>query len=240
MPSDLGKSPAAALPLLPALYEKHLRRTFQRFTKLTSDVYGLDKVFRIVVYTLSLVAHYVGARRPKSALVAQLKALVSALSDTRIAMRVFGIVPSIEYAVPVEYNPTLRVAVQNATMLVYHPAELMYWLGAHGIVRMAPLTLDRWSRLSCIAWTAWIALELWSLAQAMREAQRDARREGVDRAAARNKIKDLRLRLTAQLCDLPMAIHWSLPSYPLPGNWVALFGVVGGLAGGIRMWKATA
>ncbi|ORZ34238.1 peroxisomal biogenesis factor 11 [Catenaria anguillulae PL171] len=224
-----------------AHYEAKCRKPIVRFSTLIGNVYGLDKVFRILVYSLSLLEAYLRRRHGSTNLAPKLKALVTAVSDTRIAMRMFGTLPSIDYALVRQYNPTPLIRLQNATMVIYHPCELMYWLGAHKIVTMSPLANDRWSRACCIAWSAWIVLELWSLWGSYKSAKRAIRdaQTKEDKAKAQDVLKDVYLRIVAQACDLPMAIHWSLPSYPLPAELVSLFGVVGGLAGGIRMWNAT-
>ncbi|KAJ3351476.1 hypothetical protein GGF32_004267 [Allomyces javanicus] len=228
------------MAVLSVATEKAIRSWLVRFTKLTTNVYGLDKVFRLIVYTLTLVAASLAKRNPTSPHLATLKALAGPLTDARITMRVLSTLPSIEYAWGNEYNPTALDRTQNLLMLIYAPAELMYWLSAHNIIKISALANDRWSRASCMAWAGWIVLELVTIVRGLRAARQETRAVGADRAKARARLKDLELRLVAQLADLPMAIHWSLPTYPMPQWWVGFFGVLGGVAGYIRMWKATA
>ncbi|KAI9216865.1 peroxisomal biogenesis factor 11 [Blastocladiella britannica] len=241
------------LHLLFSAYNKNARATALRFIKITTNVYGLDKALRIIVYTLSLASALRLRVEPSSTIAPRIKALSSALADTRIAMRLFSTIPSIEYFLDPVCNPTTRQRFANAALLVYAPAELAYWLGAHSVVPMTPLTLDRWSRLSCIGWGAWIVVELYEITLAIsakREQLQAARVNAAssadvkaalaERDAVAAQLNDLYARAIAQMCDLPMAVHWSLPSYPLPGELVSALGIVGGVAGWWRMWRNAA
>jgi hypothetical protein len=194
----------------------------------------------MVVYTLTLVAATLAKKNPTHPFIQRLKLIINPLSDARVTMRVLGTFSSLEYALAPEANQTTLDFIQNASMLVFHPAELLYWLGAHRIWKIPQEVSYKWSRISCMAWVVWIVADIISATKSLRKAEKLMIAGNTDRTLARAQVKDLRLRLVAQLADFPMAVHWSLASYPLPEWWVGFFGFIGSIAGGWRTWRASA
>ncbi|KAL7748606.1 hypothetical protein RI367_006017 [Sorochytrium milnesiophthora] len=276
-----------------ALQEVAAHPVLTRFMNVTSSASGLDSTFRIIVYSLMLASESLARHDPKHPLVLLLQRLRTPISDARVTMRVFGTIPSLHYLFTPKYNSSPLLLLQNASMLVYYPAELVYWLAVHKAIDLPPATADRWSRISCMGWAAWIALEIVRLAREWVRIARERRRvsiklsavqrapvaaatatatstavsatktyaqaaaapppaestvDGDDSMEKEAKLKraqldtefhELRIRMLAQLSDLVMAVHWSLPTYPVPNLWVGFFGVIGSLAAYSLRWKHT-
>lgn len=71
----------------------------------------------------------------------------------------------------------------------------------------------------------------------MLSAKKSEKSEDKDVLKLSGEMEDLKLRLITSCADLPMAIHWSLESYPLPPKLVALLGVISAVSNLKLKWK---
>lgn len=105
-----------------------------------------------------------------------------------------------------------------------------------------------------IQWALWIVLDLVNVVREFQPVLATVRQQSgtstssksntstataTTLADARGKLDDLKLRLIALATDLPLAVHWSLASYPMPEMWVGVLGLVSTVAGSTLKWKYT-
>lgn len=92
----------------------------------------------------------------------RLQGLTSPLVDTRMVLRLVGILGSThDILVNTETDPVLRpISVAQAwSMILYYPLENIYWFGAHGVVPMSEDTQNAFSVWSSRAWLVYILLD---------------------------------------------------------------------------------
>ncbi|KAI9136884.1 peroxisomal biogenesis factor 11 [Paraphysoderma sedebokerense] len=233
-------------------------RITPRFLSFISSVSGTDKAFRTIIYVCKILVWYIDRTKgPKDPLLTRIVNLTTPLADTRMVLRLFGTIASLEYLLHPsdQKDPLLRMVehLQNASMMIYYPFEVVYWLAIHKVIEVKDA--DQWSRWSCQAWGAWIGLELfvlWDKFSKLKEKMRIANKElkvckDTDKKGEltksleemKNQEDDLMLRVVSNVGDLPLAIHWSLKSYPLPAVWVGVFGTISSIAGNYLKWKYT-
>lgn len=191
-----------------------------RFLDLAS---GQDKFHRLLVYSLMLLAH----ARPKSKAAAVAGSLVPVVSQTRVVMRLLGIVPMLAWGqqIPNLGRPRSREELieqaKFALMMLYYPAEHVWFLGT---LKVIPVTdPDAWSRQSCRAWALYVLLDLYSSSRV-----RTGKRDG-----------EWKVRVTGQVADFILALHWSVRSYPLPPHAVAVLGLISAMYSSWLQWKST-
>lgn len=132
--------------------------------------------------------------------------------------------------------------------MVYYPAEHVYWLGIHDIIKIK--NADDFSRWSCQAWGWYIVLDIIAILmklerarKALQLAEASGKRleENDDTnsniAALKNQISDLRIKLIIHFGDLPLALHWSVTKSPMPKWGVGFFGSISSFAGLYLKWK---
>ncbi|KAJ1499367.1 hypothetical protein HMI54_012848 [Coelomomyces lativittatus] len=220
-----------------------LQLMLKKLTVITSDVYGLDKTFRVLQYTVHLLTLYLphrkqGGEGERWLSVALQKSLVT-FSTTRYHLRLFSLVHLLAHP---QWNWTYL------SLLVYSVSEGMYWCHEHGWMgwrrtkrfptlsrstQLSDLTdhpkgkvdhpLDgtendlvkqTWSEWSCRAWAVWILVQ-WSWTP--------------------------NLNLVTHVCDLPLALHWSRSSPQTPflnESSVAWLGWLGGVASFCKAYQA--
>lgn len=97
--------------------------------------------------------------------IARVQNLASPVSDFRILLRYYGLLPMVQYMNYLEYHPpATRLAltierIQNWCNVIYYPLEHIYWLGAHQVI---PLSEDKTNKIgmwSCRFWAAYVVLE---------------------------------------------------------------------------------
>ena len=111
---------------------------------------------------------------PITTLAQHIKNFAGPVSDFRILLRYYGLLPMVQYMAYLEHNPPpsrlhLNIErVQNLSMIIYYPLEHIYWLAAHNVI---PLTEQKTNRIgiwSCRFWALWVVLEFGRIAEQYR------------------------------------------------------------------------
>lgn len=228
-----------------------------KFMRMTSSVSGLDKTFRLIVYTVRLLLSV--NTRTSLEVRTRLINLIALLMETRVCMRLLGVVPvwthfqrnlSDKLMKPMSTSDQVDVA-QTVSLLVYYLSEGMYFLHLHKClptakvesvivtsnstviqsVQMDSVTLAyKWSRISCRGWAAWLMVEAAvKLQKLYQEYQQDK--------TLKLTMQD-KLRLVGLACDIPLSVHWSLESYPLSEGVVSLLGLLSALCATRLQWES--
>lgn len=219
--------------------------------QLLAQTQGIDKAYRLLVYGLLLIDRPSTATSPS--FLARLQRLRPVLNETRVVLRLFGLLPIVRALMKMnEAENSSRdkkkektkkeeadqnwiqslQKVQLLSMLVYYPCEHIYWLGAHQVLLLKPGQGDAWSRWSCRAWALYLVLDLY-IEYLERQKQQDKKSESLLSALSSWSVINT-------LADLPLAIHWSLASYPLSNKAVAVLGLISTVAGIQLRWKSLA
>jgi hypothetical protein len=143
------------------------------------------------------------------------------------------------------------------SLFAYYPLEYLYWLSSHKIIRLK--NKDSFeahtSIWSCRAWFAYVVVDIVSILYKLKmlgrkklEVRESAAKEkrqvqlkkqkkvDEDNAveaglqAIKSEEEDLKLTLLAEVGDFPLALNWSLYSYPMPDIGTGIFGTISSYA----------
>lgn len=96
------------------------------------------------------------------------------VSDFRILLRYYGLLPMVQYMNYLEYNqPPSQLALtierlQNWANIIYYPLEHIYWLGAHQVIPISEEKTNKIGMWSCRFWAAYVILEYGRLGEQYR------------------------------------------------------------------------
>jgi hypothetical protein len=197
----------------------------EKYSAFVSKLGNADKIFRSASYLLLLLASSSNTNSKNSQMrSATLKKLYYLLSETRTQMRFFGLLPVIEhFPMRVKTADEFLFLIQEVSMLLYYPAEHLYWLSVHtNLIFKSEELGGKLSRASCQAWSVYIIVELVKLTIKLSKSVRDGKRSS-------KEIKNILVGMAIQGCDLILAVNWSLQSYPLNPFFIGLFGLISSL-----------
>lgn len=107
-------------------------------------------------------------------LAARIQNFAGPVSDFRILLRYYGLLPMVQYMNYIEYNPpatslALNIErVQNWCNILYYPLEHVYWLAAHQVLPISEEKTNKIGIWSCRFWAAYVVLEFGRLAEQYR------------------------------------------------------------------------
>lgn len=213
--------------------------SLSKLIKLTSQVNGADKVFRSAVYLLKLYCWHL-QKQGKKDLLSKLTKIASSFNDTRVHFRLFGLLSTIEYfprKAPTSIDEWFEL-IQAASMLVYYPAEHVYWLSNHGLTSVkSESTINAISRMSCQAWALYIIIEIVKICKSFNALLHEELSQKGNICDLHEKKRELSIRLVSQVCDLVLALHWSLKSSPISPFWIGCCGSISSLIGLVNTMK---
>ncbi|KAG0169115.1 hypothetical protein DFQ28_003929 [Apophysomyces sp. BC1034] len=226
-----------------------------------NSVRGTDKVLMFIQYWSKVVVWWLQRRGGVSGAATRITNLSSPVSDFRILLRYYGLLPMVQYMNYIEFNPPAsRLAltierIQNWCNIIYYPLEHTYWLGAHQVLPISEEKTNKIGMWSCRFWAAYVVLEYGRLAEQYRLLRQ--RETGLlkrikagditteeDPEVEMAKIKAERTSIVVNTCInsgyLPLTVHWSLEKSSFPD---VLVGVCGGFASIFQIyaaWKSAA
>ncbi|CED83955.1 hypothetical protein [Phaffia rhodozyma] len=240
-------------------------------TRFFSTFGGTDKAlmilqyFPLVILPLLPQASATGlAIKPRGTdrLRISLQALSSTVGDSRVLIRLFGLIPILQWIRSIQKRYAARKAsnseinekkedvgpkrwlsdenleaIQALSILAYYPMEHTYYLAMKGVVPLAVPRIVQIARWSCRCWAIYVVLSLVSLRR-----RYNLLKASDDSPEIKAKqYSSQKLQALVDLSYLPLTVHWSLPD----GAWTSSFptGVFGTLAaiGQIATsWKAVA
>ncbi|KAI8989384.1 peroxisomal biogenesis factor 11 [Pilobolus umbonatus] len=233
-----------------------------------NSVRGTDKVLMFIQYWSKVIIWFLQRRSPALqavgkgvSLIQRIKNFSGPVSDFRILLRYYGLLPMVQYMNYIEYNPPqskLALTIerlQNWSNIIYYPLEHIYWLGCHQVIPISQEKTDKIGMWSCRFWAAYVVLEygrLFEQHRCLKEKETSLLKRiksgdiGVkeDPEAEMGEIKAERTTMIINACIntgyLPLTVHWSLERSSFPD---VLVGVFGGFASVFQIysaWKATA
>jgi len=258
----------------PPMYE-HL----ERYISLVSSVTGADVPLRFTQFATLFVGSLMRNQllstqhsfdptvprsipdsHPQKQAVQSLLSLSSAVSTARVVYRFAGIPETIAWLRSVETMRAhtahqrmskLLLRLQCFTMLIYYPTEHVWFLGSLGLLPSG-VDYDLFSRISCMAWAAYLLLDLWTLyrsrrhqislyrAKLKKDGESQSERQPEAESTSIDPLPEYLAQQVRNVCDLILASHWSLVTGPLTDTTVGALGLCASLVTLYFKWKSTA
>ncbi|KAJ3333515.1 hypothetical protein HDU76_007281 [Blyttiomyces sp. JEL0837] len=231
--------------------------TLDKLCRFLNSVRGTDKVLMLAQYTSKIVLWHLKRGNPDSMLATRVSNFAGPVSDFRILLRYYGLIPLAQWIIFSEAYPPnsaylkLLYRLQNMVNLAYYPLEHLYWLGAHKVVPMSDEKLNKIGIWSCRFWAAYVVLYFFQLHQEALDLSKKSRllvkraKDGEDKEvlkeehqAISKEFKSLALNAIINAAYFPLTIHWSLESSSFPDIGVGICGTVAAVAQIYAAWKS--
>ncbi|KAG0349886.1 hypothetical protein BG005_010579 [Podila minutissima] len=263
--TPVAKKPASSLLALGKLFPAN--KTLDHAVRFLSQVRGTDKTLMVIQYISKIFVWYF-LKRGRASTAQRIKNLSGPISDYRILLRYYGLLPLIQWMQYVDNNPSpsklllLVDRLQNICNLIYYPLEHIYWLGAHEVIPISMETTNKISLWSCRFWAAYVVLQfihlveeyrlykhrVQSVQEQIKAADVKAKETGepADKTVYKAELKALQaekkgiwINTIINTGYLPLTVHWSLENSSFPDVGVGMFGGVAALAQFYVAWKST-
>ncbi|KAJ3115069.1 hypothetical protein HDU96_001233 [Phlyctochytrium bullatum] len=231
--------------------------TLDKLCRFLNSVRGTDKVLMLAQYASKIIIWHLKKGNPSSDVAQRIANFAGPVSDFRILLRYYGLIPLTQWIIYSEQNPPptqllkLLYRLQNLVNLAYYPLEHIWWLGAHKVIPIKDSTLNSIGIWSCRFWAAYVVLYFIQLQQ---EASMLAKRskdlmlkikngEKSDAIKAESKsVKDetnaLIVNTIINAAYFPLTVHWSLENSSFPDVGVGICGTVAAVCQLYTAWKA--
>ncbi|KAI9203593.1 peroxisomal biogenesis factor 11 [Polychytrium aggregatum] len=231
-------------------------------SRFLDSVRGTDKVFMLIQYVSKIAVWKLKSRHPESPLAVRIQNLAAPISDTRVLLRYYGLIPLVRWIIISELDtsttPVLRwlVRLQNAANLAYYPLEHIYWLASHKVISMDAKLREKIGMWSCRFWAAYVVLYFMQLGEEYlmlgREGAELQRREAAlgDKPSGRetwqlekrvfeDKKHSWLMNTVINSAYFPMTIHWSLENSPISDVSIGVLGTIAALAQLHMTWRSS-
>lgn len=209
----------------------------------------------LVQYASKIIIWHLKRGNPDSKLAIRVSNFSGPVSDFRILLRYYGLIPLLQWIIASEKHPStspriqLLTRLQNLVNLAYYPLEHVYWLGLHQVIPLSPATRDRIGMWSCRFWAAYVVLyfaQLWEENKLLDTKEKLLSKKVEDDVQAAKELelirqdrKSLYINTVINSAYFPLTIHWSLESSSLPDVGVGIFGTIAALAQIYTTWRVS-
>ncbi|KAI8918873.1 peroxisomal biogenesis factor 11 [Entophlyctis helioformis] len=144
-------------------------QTLDKLCRFLNSVRGTDKALMLVQYSSKLFIWLLKHKDAKSPMAGRIANLAGPVSDFRILLRYYGLLPLIQWIIHSEKNPSPSPTIQTLTRLqnlvnvAYYPLEHVYWLALHQVIPMSEKTRDKIGMWSCRFWATYVLLYFYQL-----------------------------------------------------------------------------
>ncbi|TIA86687.1 hypothetical protein E3P99_03591 [Wallemia hederae] len=231
----------AMLGLLGKLVKRTRPQNLDKLIRYLSTWSGTDKLFMVIQYASKLIVWSLSKSKRAQGVSASLRSLGGLVGDHRVLLRLWGLLPMLQWAESIESERKVsRLALnierlQALSMTVYYPLEHLWYLADHGVIPIKPATSGKIAIWSCRFWMLYTVLQLIhnydDNAALIKDKERDIKEEkGVNRLAIDIQRRSIVDDTIINLAYLPLTLHWSLPSGLFSDDaWVGIFGTVAAL-----------
>ncbi|KAG0234105.1 hypothetical protein BGW41_001242 [Actinomortierella wolfii] len=242
-------------------------KTLDHAVRFLSQVRGTDKFLMVIQYFSKIFVWWY-LKRGRESTAQRIRNLAGPISDFRILLRYYGLLPLVQWMQYVDSNPSpsplllFLDRLQNICNLIYYPLEHIYWLGAHEVIPISMQKTNTIAIWSCRFWAAYVVLQFVHLAEEYRlykqrlagiraqikKADEQARASGVpvDKTVYKSELAALKAEKKGILINtiintgyLPLTVHWSLENSTFPDVGVGIFGGIAAVAQFYVAWKST-
>ncbi|KAJ3325024.1 hypothetical protein HDV06_005613 [Boothiomyces sp. JEL0866] len=226
-----------------------------KLCRFLDSVRGTDKTLMFVQYFSKLIIWHLKRKDASSPLAVRVANFSGPVSDFRLLLRYYGLLPLIQWIKYSEKNPNpnprlqLLGRFQNLMNVLYYPLEHAYWLGLHQVIPMSDATRDKIGMWSCRFWAAYVVLyfaQLWE-ERTVRDRKIKALKSGKkEEEVVKSELKKLKqeehdwaISALINTAYFPLTIHWSLEASSFPDVGVGFFGTIAAVLQFYSAWKAT-
>jgi hypothetical protein len=212
--------------------------TLSKTALFLQDIWGADKVYRSLAYGSKLIIWYLQRVQGQDSKAAKsIAMLASRLSETRAALRFWGLLDNILGILRnSETDPVLKhlTYLQCGVNLVYHPIDHTCW--ALGILPPGslPVNSEWFMRMSSYFWLLDTCVGILKILIKLLRSFSQPSQKPSESAAAR---KDLWLQLCSSVSNLFLSLNWSLSKTFLTPFQIGVLGLIGSFVGAYRKWQ---
>lgn len=155
-----AKTRSQRLDVLSVVLYARLSKT----VKFLDSVRGTDKILMFIQYFSKILIWKLQRHNQKSSLAASLANFAGPVSDFRILLRYYGLLPLLQWTIASEKAPSnslkiqTLIRLQNLVNFIYYPLEHIYWLGAHKVIALSDEKINKIGIWSCRFWAAYVVL----------------------------------------------------------------------------------
>ncbi|KAK5673442.1 hypothetical protein BDV3_005633 [Batrachochytrium dendrobatidis] len=167
-------------------------QTLDRLCRFLNSVRGTDKALMLVQYSSKIIIWHLKNQNAKSPLAVRVSNFAGPVSDFRVLLRYYGLIPLFQWIILSEKNPSPSSVIQTLTRLqnlanvIYYPLEHVYWLALHQVIPMSEKTRDKIGMWSCRFWAAYVLLYFYQLFEEKR--MLDMRRHNLKMITSASKV----------------------------------------------------
>ncbi|KAJ3101529.1 hypothetical protein HDU97_001278 [Phlyctochytrium planicorne] len=219
--------------------------TLDKLCRFLNSVRGTDKVLMLAQYSSKIIMWHLKKGNPQSELAQRVANFAGPVSDFRILLRYYGLLPLVQWIIYSEENPPatpylkLLYRLQNLVNLAYYPLEHIWWLGAHKVIPISEKTLN-----SVVLYFLQLQQEASSLARRSKALVERARK-GEDKTKLKAESKALADESNALVMNtiintayFPLTVHWSLENSSFPDIGVGICGTIAAVCQMAMAWKS--
>ncbi|GBC07050.1 hypothetical protein RclHR1_07200008 [Rhizophagus clarus] len=194
-------------------------------------------------------------RTGKESLAQRIVNLSNPVSDFRIFLRFYGLLPLIQWMIHIEHHPPkssllLHIErIQNFIMILYYPFEHIWWLAYHKVISISDERMNKIGIWSCRFWAAYVILQFshlaieWKLYKIRsRDIIKKVDGDEDDIRKEKRVIKKTRERIIRDtfinIGYLPLTVHWSIENSTFPDIGVGIFGTLAAFYQLVGAWKS--
>ncbi|CAG8567474.1 2284_t:CDS:2 [Ambispora gerdemannii] len=235
-----------------------------RLVRFLGTVAGTDKVFMFVQYYSKIIIWFL-SRTGKKTAAEQITNLAIPISDFRILLRYYGLLPLIQWMIHIEHNPPATrflhfiERIQNIANILYYPLEHTWWLGQHKVISLSDTKMNQIGIWSCRFWAVYVILQFlhlfeeWRLIK-LRRIEVSKKLAATGSSSTSDSASREEVELEKQVLDtnaeriwrdtiinvgyFPLTVHWSLENSSFPDIGVGIFGTLAAIYQFKASWKA--
>lgn len=147
--------------------------TLDRLIRFLNTIGGTDKTLMVIQYFSKVLMWYYN-RNGKSSVAVRIGNFSGPVSDFRILLRYYGLLPMIQWAKYIEQTPPASPLLKRLerieviSNILYYPLEHIYWLGAHNVIPISQATVNKVGMWSCRFWALYVLVHFVHLAEEYR------------------------------------------------------------------------
>ncbi|CAB4400881.1 hypothetical protein RhiirA1_497150 [Rhizophagus irregularis] len=229
--------------------------SIDRLVKFLNSVPGTDKILMFVQYYSKILIWFFN-RIGKESWAQRIVNLNNPVTDFRIFLRFYGLLPLIQWMIHIEHHPPVSSLllqierIQNLTMIFYYPLEHIWWLANHEVISISEARMNKIGVWSCRFWAVHVILQFLHLAIEWKLYKRRSRDiikkvdgDEDDIRKEKRQIKKAGERIIRDtiinIGYLPLTMHWSIENSSFPDIGVGIFGTLAAFYQLVGAWKAT-
>ncbi|KAI8916115.1 peroxisomal biogenesis factor 11 [Gorgonomyces haynaldii] len=218
-----------------------------KLCRFLNSVRGTDKALMLVQYSSKIIIWHLQRLNKDSKLAVKVGNFSGPVSDFRILLRYYGLLPLVQWILYTEKNPSPNplmqtiIRLQNVSNLIYYPLEHTYWLALHKVIDLSDETRDKIGMWSCRFWALYVVLYFYQLYEEYKDLKRKELKKLDDKQIKqlKDEKENLVVNTVINAAYFPLTVHWSLEKSSFPDIGVGIFGTIASVFQIYAAWKST-